>query len=138
MKVATFFSAGASVAVAAGASVGLVGGSVAAGSSGPSVAVAGCPPQAARTRLASTASESRMFKLRFMFLLRENVIENQQIVDPKSKMFWRGTSFDRQMSFLTLSVRSQNGVRILFEIYIVMLCFMSHPALNDYTDLQLL
>jgi hypothetical protein len=42
---------------------------------GASVAAGVPPPQAARIMLASTTSESRMFKLRFMFLLRENVFE---------------------------------------------------------------
>src|SRR5688572_1687546 len=69
--VAVPLNSGAGGSVATGA-----GGSVAAGSTG-SVAAAGAsvataPPQAASSMLARTTSESRIFKLRFMFLLQEN------------------------------------------------------------------
>src|SRR5262245_13309258 len=81
MKVATFFSTGASVT--AGASVGLAGSSVAL-EAGASVA-AGCPPQADRIILASTTSESRIFKLRFIFLLQENLVESQRTSEMEQK-----------------------------------------------------
>jgi hypothetical protein len=55
--------AGASVASGAA-------GSVAAGSSGAAVGAA--PPQAARAMLASTRSDIKKYRLRFIFLLQEN------------------------------------------------------------------